>query len=113
MRILRKKQSLPIVFLDDNGLFGYHDGSGNVLIEARYIVAYPFDAKTRTASVIITKGSDYVFIDEFGCLTHDKSYNWVITDHGDTVVTTRNFPHVINPENGEADGLATAEYTTR
>jgi len=113
MNFFKKKENLPIVFLAENGLFGYHDGTGRVLIAPQYIIAYPFDPKTRTASVVVTRGSNYIFIDELGNQTHDKSYTWAITDHGETVVTMRNFPHVINPENGNADGMATVDYTTR
>ncbi len=106
---LFKKKELPVPYMED-GMFGYKDGNGEILIPAQFNVAYPFDSKTRTATVMVERGGDYVFINEHGEFTHDKSYKWVITDKGKTVATNHNMGHVINPKNGDVDGLSSMDY---
>ena len=94
---LFKKKELPVPFMDE-GLFGYKDKHDHVVIPAQFNMAYPFDEKTRTASVMVERGGDYVFIDEHGEFTHGKSYKWVISEKGKTIVTNHTLSHVINPE---------------
>lgn len=104
-----KKKELPVPFMED-GLFGYKDKKGNVIIPPQFNMAYPFNNKTRTASVMVERGGDYVFIDESGDFTHGETYKWVVTDKGKTVVTNHDNPHVINPEDGSVDGLSSMDY---